>query len=758
MWRRFALFRKSRSFPKIGGYRICRRLDGGGFGEVFLARDNSRRLVAIKVLKQERVRSPSDVDRFLVEAQHLARLNYKEAPHIVQFEAFGLSGPDKLPYIVMEYVAGGSVRELLKRKGVVTPQDACRIVEGAARGAAWILDVTHGIHRDIKPDNILLDSDQTAKLIDLGIWRKISESSIQPAQSLTGDGVLVGTVPYMAPEIRNGQAKDIGSWSDVYSLGATVYELLTGRLPRFDYDDLYTTPHSITPPSAIQANANIPGELDEVCLKCLSEDYTKRYRTALELADEIGRIAQRLWGVPATASAPEAMNSIPARVAPAGSRIDERAVPSEGLINEAAPHILERAKGWYRRRPGLVKVGAPMLALVLTACVLAGGGVFRARVSPADGVTVEQLLPDQPAADHLDGKKVAGTNAPKLTGVPAPAAAPEPRAPVVFRGHEAKIKYLLFTSDGSRLVSASSNYREWSDGRYRQRDPGKDLSVRVWSIADVREIRVFTFTRADSQGFDLQGIAVSPDGQFVAACTGSHWGAIRGLACPRVHVWDVATSMRKNYFAPVGDRTMRAVAFSPDGKIIFGLRGGAEVNWWSLVDGADRGSIYLEHQAQNEVPFGTTLTPDGRYVVGGLWPKQNCGVRLWDRETGREIRTFWGHVLLPIGVALSPDGTHIVSCGEDHSVRMWETKSGDRLFSLEKLESKVLCVAFSPDGKRFVTGGEDGVIRLRDASTGEELSHIMGHTGKVTCVTFSPKDGRLASGGEDTTIRLWPMP
>jgi serine/threonine protein kinase/WD40 repeat protein len=321
----------------------------------------------------------------------------------------------------------------------------------------------------------------------------------------------------------------------------------------------------------------------------------------------------------------------------------------------------------------------------------------------------------------------------------------------ILHGHAAPVKHLLFTPDGSRIVSASNSNHNELRGGTNFNDPGTDNTVRVWHVGSGKQIRKFSVK--EGIGYGPQGIALSPDGRLVAACTSWDWG--RSYTQPRVFVWDIASATRRYHFALRGDRAMRAVGFSPDGATLYALRDGRGVHSWSMLDGQESGTIELKKQHPAATPFATTFTSGCRHVLGGLW---SGGVRLWDRETGMEERTFEGHTKVPSAVALSPDGTRILSSAGDFSVRMWETESGRQVFCMDNLDSIVSCVAFSPDGRCFMTGAEDGMVRVFEVATQKERGRFSGHTAKVNCVAYSP-DGRLAaSSSNDTTIHLWQLP
>jgi serine/threonine protein kinase len=205
--------------PDIGGYRILRRLGAGGWGTVFHARHlRSGREVALKVLSRERAAHAGFLERFQREARILAQLDH---PHIVR--CFGAGAARGRHFLAMEYVGGGSLQSWLDRLGKLAAGDAVHVVLACARALQSAHDLNL-VHRDVKPENVLLSSAGVVKLADLGLAKALDDLS------LTQTGTGVGTPAYMAPE-QAVDAKRVDGRSDVYSLGCTCYRLLAGRPP-----------------------------------------------------------------------------------------------------------------------------------------------------------------------------------------------------------------------------------------------------------------------------------------------------------------------------------------------------------------------------------------------------------------------------------------------------------------------------------------------------------------------------------------------
>jgi serine/threonine protein kinase len=266
-------------FPSIVGYEITELLGRGGMAVVYKARQQSlRRDVAIKMVLAGAHASAEDVARFRIEAESVAQLHH---PHIVQI--FEVGQQDGCPFYSLEFVAGGSLFDKLNDTEL-TSAEAAQLVETLARAIGFAHQ--RGIvHRDLKPGNIMLTADGQPKITDFGLAKRMDHSL---TYSMTG--VVLGTPSYMAPE-QAGGSRDVGPAADIYSLGAILYEVLTGR-PPFRADTPLNTMLSVlsdepTPPRRL--HPGVPRNLETICLKCLEKDPARRYASAEDLADDLQR-------------------------------------------------------------------------------------------------------------------------------------------------------------------------------------------------------------------------------------------------------------------------------------------------------------------------------------------------------------------------------------------------------------------------------------------------------------------------------------
>jgi serine/threonine-protein kinase len=259
-----------------GRYEVERTLGRGGMATVFLARDGAlQRQVALKVLAPDLPGDGAFRERFLREARLAARLSH---PNVVR--VFDAGEADGQPYIVMEYVPGETVADLLARRRKVTPAEAVDIAAQACEALEHAHE--HGlVHRDVKPQNLLVREDGCVKLADLGIARAAESTH------LTQRGTILGTAAYLSPEQAAGE--EVTPAADVYSIGAVLYELLTGRTP-YEFSSLVELAAKqaggeIVPPRDLEPG--IPDRLEALVMRCLARDPQFRPSSAGEVAAEL---------------------------------------------------------------------------------------------------------------------------------------------------------------------------------------------------------------------------------------------------------------------------------------------------------------------------------------------------------------------------------------------------------------------------------------------------------------------------------------
>jgi len=452
---------------KVGRYKIKSELGRGGMATVYRAFDPiSNREVAIKILPRELLNNLVTRARFKRELKLVASL---EHPAIVPVYDVG-GEDDHQPYFVMRYMSGGSLSDMIK-KGKFSLRDAALIVERLAAA----LDHAHAkgiIHRDITPDNVLFDSSNNPYLSDFGI-AKVTESLI----SATGQEVL-GTPAYLSPEQALGETVD--RRSDVYGLGAMLYEMLTGERP-FGKDTVIglALQHVNDPvPNILKIRPDLPGEVDVIIKTAMAKNREKRYATALDLARELNKVAFS----------------------------GERTMPQSTVLvdRETTPGSLSRRMGWI------------MAGLILLIAVAGGAYGFRGQLpflfSPTSTATARSSPTILPTASKTFTPDPTSTLAVTVTAGTAMPSIPGGADKVAFLvGNQ----LYLMDVDGNNLIQVRTDNSVKTDLHWIPDGRLTYISRNCVYILDVEVLRaeqVMCFVSREV----LEGFKVSPDGKLVA--------------------------------------------------------------------------------------------------------------------------------------------------------------------------------------------------------------------------------------------------
>jgi tetratricopeptide (TPR) repeat protein/tRNA A-37 threonylcarbamoyl transferase component Bud32 len=348
--------------PSIPGYDILAQIGRGGMGVVYKARQAGlNRTVALKTVRTAEMADPVALVRFLAEAEVVAAIDH---PHVVRVFEFGQR--NGAAYLAMEYLPGAPLSARLG-SGPMPPRDAAELLEKVARGVA----AAHAqgvVHRDLKPGNVLFDEAGRPKVTDFGLAKRAGSD-------LTRTRVVIGTPAYMAPEQAAGEAKFVGPPADVWALGVTLYEALTGTHP-FRHDDTWVTLQRVllADPDPLRRRApHLPRDLEQICLKCLAREPHERYPTAAELADDLRRF------------------------------LDGRSISARPV----GP--LPKAARWARRNPVLAGL---LVALLVATVGLAGAAAvgYREAVARADEevarTRAERQLREQEVAARVEADRL----------------------------------------------------------------------------------------------------------------------------------------------------------------------------------------------------------------------------------------------------------------------------------------------------------------------------------------------------------------
>ncbi|MEM7308657.1 MAG: serine/threonine-protein kinase [Planctomycetota bacterium] len=682
---------------RIGSFTLSRVLGAGGMGVVYEAKqENPRRRVALKVLRTlpgfER-----DLRRFRFEAEVMARLAH---PGIAQvYEAGTTEEPGgALAWFAMELVEDA--------RGLMTFADdegldvtgRLRLFAELARAVQY--GHTNGVlHRDLKPDNVLVDAGGRVRVIDFGVARAVGLATGQSAGDatlLTRTGDVVGTLSYMSPEQCAGDEPDIRS--DVYSLGVMLYELLArvrpfdareagGRTPIARARETREAPPA--PPSAHRSE--LAGDLDTIVMTALEFDRTHRYATVDALLEDLRRFQAR---EPILARPPGA-----ARTALLFAR---------------------------RHRVVLASVGVVALALV-AATLFATNAAIQAERARAQQER-EAYVATIAAADGALRSHDASLAQLQLE-----------RAPERYRGWE--WDYLTAASEMSRFATdwpgALALAGDVAAGRIASGATGTE-TLRVWDVADGRVLH--TLSRDHML---VTCCALSPDGDALVV----------GRKNGEVMRFELSPGRRdlfgaEAWCARLTRNEVWAVAWSPtrDEVVASWLTG--EVRLLDARDGSELAS-FAPHDGR---AFSLLFSPDGERVYTG-GSSTSPFVRVFDRTTGSELARGAGHESNVEDLALSPDGETLVSASMDGTVRVWDAAALEPRAVLRSHEAGVKVVAFSPDGKTFASGALDNTIRLWDTHDASELACFIGHASGIRVLGYRP-DGDLISLDRNS-LRMW---
>jgi WD40 repeat protein/tRNA A-37 threonylcarbamoyl transferase component Bud32 len=700
----------------IGRFQILRELGRGGFGIVYLARDEKLgREVALKVQRPEALISPSLRERFVREAKAAARLDH---PHIAGVYEVGDAG--LRIWIASEYVAGDSLACWLKRQPCPPPPEAAAALVMSLADALACAHRQGVLHRDLKPSNVLVEKAEgrdgaqadlaslTPKLIDFGL-AKLDEAQGQETRS----GALIGTPQYMAPEQAAGKVREIGPATDVYGLGAILYELLTGR-PVFRGDSDVQTLRQVVEDEPVEPRKHrpkLPVDLAAICVKCLEKDPANRYRTADALAVDLRRF---LAGEPTLAR--------PLTVA-------------------------ERLVKWSRRRPalaGLVAVSvlaAAVFVIVNVAYILQLRQANQAAdQSRNEAETNAATARDQEALANrylyasrmrLAYELLDQGNAARIGQLLEPYEPPSRLADLrgfewyhlqrrmhserlSLSGHRGQVYRAIFSPDGRLLVSG-----------------GQDGMIKFWDAATGQELATLAAHRAC-----VNDLSYSLDGQTLISASCDH----------TIKFWQAQTHELLATLEVHPDE-VRCLAISPDGtRLATGGKGKLVVLW----DMATREIIKTTDARGCDVNFlawrdnRTLIIPgDGIYpVLGALF--------LWNVDTDENRSFDYGARSL----AVSPDGLDTVVGMGNGTVR-----------SIPELSTHVApqrgrglaarTLAFLPGRNWLAAGYDDATVQVWDWPQASFRWSFVGHTGRVQSVAFAPGGGQLASASFDGTVKLW---
>jgi eukaryotic-like serine/threonine-protein kinase len=756
----------------------------GGIGKVWLAHDPTLgRDVALKELLPERGHDPRVAARFLQEARITGQL---EHPGIVPVYELVWSSEDDKRYYTMRFVNGLTLRQASLayhkklRAGTATVLDLRRLLDAFVRvcNAVAYAHSRGVLHRDLKGQNVILGEYGEVVLLDWGLAKPLGPESSSPnswrdtdgpapvlldTETPVGEtlpGQLMGTPGYMAPEQAQGRQDRVDARTDIYGLGAILFEILTGQPPHKGLDSTDVIRQTIygDTPRARAIAPSVPPALDAVCARALSKTRAERYATATELAEEVQRYLAdepvHAWQEPRRIQFRRWLGRHRTLVTSAAAVLVVSTIGlAAGLALLAESRERERAARFQEQGArGLAEAerDRARLNLYISQMRLARHAWDKSQIGRVLDLLQEQ---DDGEAD----RRLRGFEWHYLQRL----CHADRRT---LRGHRAEVAAVAFAPDSRLLASA-----------------GHDGEIRLWETATGREVRTIA-TGAER----VDGVVFSPDGRLIASA-GSDW---------KVMIWETATGRQVRSLAGHNGPVL-CVAFSPDGRRLASGSADYNIRIWDLEGGKEARTL----EGHQGWVLTLAFSPDGQLLASG---GRDRLVKLWPLAAQNTSMDLKGHTGQVGGVAFNSDGSVLVSADWDGTLKTWEVSSGKELHSLQAHEASILGVSFSPDGHRIATAcadsslgiwavagarserlsplaslkghekscygvtfasdgrllasaGADGTARLWDSGEGAEALSLIGHTKPVRSLAFSAHGQRLASAGGDHTVRIWEL-
>ncbi|MEX1369083.1 MAG: protein kinase [Nannocystaceae bacterium] len=705
----------------VGRYLVLSRVGAGAMGVVLAAYDPELdRKVALKILKPGGTDLRRARERLQREAQALAKLDH---PNVVAVYDVGVHAEQL--FVAMEFVAGQTLGQWTKSAPELCPsssrrndaadpravrvrpwQEVLEVFVQAGRGLAAAHEAGL-VHRDFKPENVMLSEGGRVRVMDFGVAR-VGNAKAQaetdpdaPVDFLTQPGALMGTPAYMSPE-QFGFGP-IDARSDQFGFCVALHEALYGARP-FPGQTVGELVHALHegvvrgPPRS----ARVPSWVRAVVLRGLATNPDDRFASMQALLDALAddpAVRLRRWGLGlglglVLAASAWGVVALSGKLAQRDATIDEQQSKLEVNKAELADRLAaqKRLSGIQRGLRAKALAGTDSEAEALLLGVQAVGSFAGAW--------------DQAPPEAVEGLEHVLAHDPTII-----------TATHVLDGHEGDVAFTTFSPDGATVATSAL-----------------DGEVRLWDAA-----RGHLRATLRDGGDQFVSLAFSPEGTRLAGV------GMKG----RGVLWDVASGEPMAVLEGSVAR-LDAVEFSPDGRWLATAGRERHVRVWDARTGACR--LTLEADDEGTVS-ALAFTPDGaRLVTAGA----DGTARVWDSTTGEPLAVLEGHEQSILVLAISPDGTRVATGGRDRRARIWSLETAELVATLEPHDARVSGLVYSPDGTRLTTGSWDSTARIHDGHTGQTLATLDGgHAHGIAAIAYAPDGGRLVTSSFDGSVTMW---
>lgn len=712
-----------RAGQQLGHYRLIRQLGRGGFADVYLGEHlylNTK--VAIKILQTHLAQN--DLPDFIREARTIASLSH---PHIIRVQDFGLE--DEVPYLVMEYAPNGTLRQRYP-KGTRLP---LATILPFVRQVAEALDYAHSrrlIHRDVKPENMLLGTNMDVLLSDFGI-ALITQTTREQSRH-----EVVGTASYMSPEQLQGRPQPA---SDQYALGIVVYEWLAGDLPFRGTFTEVASQHVLAPPPPLRLKIpDISYNLEAVIQTVLAKDPQRRFASAGAFANALeqanrGQFAsnsadENLPTLMVTSHPPTPLPAVPAYFTPTPTPIPPPPPPSSLPTPTPAPESNYRVMSPPSNQPGMYQPtrepdrpaqGISRRALFVGIAGVAIGsvitGVLLFEHFQSSG---PQALSTPTPAPSASTQPATATTAPgnTPTGGTTPSTIVQGQTLEIYTGHSSQATTVEWSPNNALLLASGS----------------EDKTARIWNYTHPAN------SILHQQANMVYSLTWSPSGQFIAS-SGEN---------PGIEVWDTNSG---NTVQTYNGHTLPvySVKWSPDGSRIVSAGADKTAQVWNASTAAPIVS-YIQH---TNTVWAVSWSPDGSRIASG---STDGTVQIWNSNSAANLASFGSSQTQAVrAVDWSPDGRYIAFGGDGKVVQVWNVDTNTLVVTYTGHNGHIEDIKWSPDGTLIASAGQDQTVQIWNASSGSHVFTYTGHTSLIWAIGWSHSGQHIASASQDDTVRVW---